>query len=166
MSRTSVVVAVLALAAAFAAPAVVSSAPSAALAADPAVEVGTEAPDFTLKDQDGKDVQLSSYRGKKTVVVAFYPKAFSPGCTREMKCFATDWRKVEERGAQVLAVSGDPTDKLKEFATSVGARHPLLSDGTYAVAKRWGVYVPSPEGGFAARSVFIVDREGKVRWLL
>jgi peroxiredoxin len=137
-----------------------------ALAADAPVEVGTEAPDFKLKDQDGKEVQLSTYRGKKNVVVAFYPKAFSPGCTREMKCISTEWKKLEERGAEVLAVSGDPVEKLKEFAASVGSRHPMLSDGDFAVAKRWGVYTPSPEGGFAARSVFVVDREGKVRWMI
>lgn len=167
MPRAAVLapVLVLGLAAAVSVPLPPDGAP-AAFAADPAVEVGVEAPDFTLKDQDGKDVQLSTFRGKKTVVVAFFPKAMTPGCTREMKCFATEWKKIEERGAQILAVSGDPVAKQKEFATSVGARHPLLSDGDFAVAKRWGVFVPSPEGGFAARSVFVVDREGKVRWTL
>lgn len=158
---------------ALAAAALVAPASPAALAAPdeppaaPAeVKVGAPAPDFTLKDQEGKDVALSSFKGKRTIVVAFYPKAFSPGCTREMKCFASEWRKVDENGALVLAISGDPVAKQKDFATAVGVKFPLLSDESFAVAKRWGVFVPSTEGGFAARSVFIVDREGVVQWML
>lgn len=126
---------------------------------------GDEAPDFTLKDQDGKDVSLASYRGKKNVVIAFYPRAFTPGCTKEMTCFTSEWRKIEDRGAQVLALSGDPVTKLREFATAIGTRFPLLSDAGLAVAKRYGVFTASPDGGFAARSIFLVDREGKLRWV-
>lgn len=126
---------------------------------------GDEAPAFTLKDQDGNDVSLASYRGKKNVVIAFYPKAFTPGCTKEMTCFTAEWRKFEERGAQVLAVSGDPVAEIRKFATAVGARFPLLSDDDLAVAKRYGVFTASPGGGFATRSIFLVDREGKLRWV-
>lgn len=134
-------------------------------AAKPKVEVGAEAPDFTLKDQDGNDVTLSSYRGKKNVVVAFYPKASTPGCTVEMKCFTKEFRKVEERGAVILAVSGDTVADIKSFATSVGARFPMLSDAGCAVAKTYGVFVQNMQGGFAARSAFLVDMEGKLRWV-
>lgn len=128
------------------------------------VAVGAEAPDFTLKDQDGKDVTLSSFRGKKNVVVAFYPKDFSPGCTTQMKCVTKEWRKIEERGATVLAISGDPVAKHKEFAVALGVRFPLLSDPDFAVTKKYGVFVPSTDGGYAARSVFLVDHAGNVRW--
>lgn len=137
----------------------------AADAAEGEIKLGAEAPDFTLKDQDGKDVQLSSFRGKKNVVIAFYPKAGTAGCTREMKCFTLEWKKIEDRGGQVLAVSGDAQAALKNFATALGTKFPLLSDSDFAVAKKWGVWVASPEGGFAARSAFLVDREGKLRWI-
>lgn len=135
------------------------------LKSPPKIGVGAEAPDFTLKDQDGKDVALSSFRGKKNVVVAFYPRAFTPGCTREMKCFSSEWRRVDDLGAQVLAVSGDPVAKLREFATAVGTRFPLLSDPEFVVAKTYGVFAPSADGGFASRSIFLVDREGKLAWI-
>lgn len=127
--------------------------------------VGSEAPDFTLKDSEGNDVKLSSYRGKKNVVIAFYPKAHSKLCTTEMKCFATEWRKVDERGAVVLAVSGDPVAELRKFASATGARYPMLSDAGLAVAKTYGVYNASPDGGYASRAAFLVDQEGKIRWL-
>jgi hypothetical protein len=82
-----------------------------------------------------------------------------------MKCLARDWRAVEERGATVLGLSGDPVAKHKEFATALGVRFPLLADTDLAVAKAYGVFTPSPDGGYAARSVFVVDREGKLRWM-
>jgi peroxiredoxin (alkyl hydroperoxide reductase subunit C) len=157
---------VLVAAVSFAGPAAAQEAPAPEAKAPAEVAVGAEAPDFTLKDSDGNDVTLSSYRGKKTVVVAFFPAALSKLCTIEMKCLSTEWRRIEDRGATVLAVSGDAPEKQKEFAKAVGARFPLLTDAGFAVSKRYGVYTPSPDGGFAARSVFVVDREGKVRWLL
>lgn len=149
------------LAAALAAASLV--APAADARAD--LAVGDEVPDFTLKDQDGKDVTLSSFRGKKSVVVGFYPKDFSPGCTTQMKCVTREWKKIEDRGAVVLAISGDPVAKHKEFAVALGVRFPLLSDPDFAVSKKYGVFTPSTDGGYAARSVFVVDREGKLRWM-
>lgn len=160
-----------------AAAALLASAPSAlraddgteggAAAADekPRAEVGGLAPDFTLKDQEGNEVSLSSYRGRKNVVVAFYPKVFTAGCTKEMKCLNADWRKVEERGATVLALSGDAQEEVQQFAKSLGSRFPMLSDKDLAVAKAYGVYVASPGGGYAGRSVFLVDTEGRIRWM-
>jgi peroxiredoxin Q/BCP len=152
----------LAVAAALAAAVALASAAAPPARAD--VKAGDEAPDFTLKDQEGNDVTLSAFRGKKNVVVAFYPKDFTPGCTAEMKCVVRERRKIEERGAVVLGVSGDAVASHKEFATSLGIKFPLLADADFAVAKKYGVYVPSTEGGYAARSVFVVDLEGKVRW--
>jgi peroxiredoxin len=141
------------------------AAPPPAAAASGKLEVGATAPDFTLKDQDGKPVTLSSFRGRRSVVLAFYPRAMTAGCTREMKILSAEWRKVDARGAEVLGISGDPVEKAREFATAVGTRFPLLSDPDFAVAKAYGVYTASPDGGFAARSVFLVDREGKLRWI-
>ncbi len=129
------------------------------------VKVGDAAPDFTLKDQDGKDVKLSSYKGAKTVLVAFYPKDFSPGCTNEMKCLVKENRKIVARDVVVLAVSVDPVESHARFATTLGVQFRLLSDADLAVAKLYGVATPSAGGAFAARSAFIVDKDGKVRWL-
>jgi len=127
--------------------------------------VGDAAPDFALKDQDGKEVKLSSFKGGKTVVVAFYPKDFSPGCTNEMKCLVKENNKLAARDVVVLAVSVDPVESHARFATTLGVQFRLLSDVDLAVAKQYGVYVPSAGGAFATRSAFIVDKEGKIRWL-
>lgn len=127
--------------------------------------VGSEAPDFTLPDQEGKPVALSSFRGKKTVVLAFYPRALSAGCTREMKLLSTEWRKVDARGAEIVGIGVDPVAKVKEFAVAVGTRFPMLSDAEHKASRAYGVFTASPEGGFAARAIFVVDREGKIRFV-
>ena len=129
------------------------------------VKVGDAAPDFALKDQDGKEVKLSSFKGQKNVVVAFYPKDFSPGCTNEMKCLVKDNRKVLSRDCVVLAVSADDVETHARFAKTLGVQFRLLADTDLAVAKLYDVAVPSPGGAYAARSAFVVDKEGKVRWL-
>jgi peroxiredoxin Q/BCP len=127
------------------------------------VKVGDAAPDFTLKDQDGKDVKLSSFAGKKNVVLAFYPKDFSGGCTTQMKCVQKELRKVEGHDFAVLAVSVDTVEQHANFAKSLGVQFRLLSDPDLAVAKLYDVAAAA--GGYAARSAFVVDKEGKVRWL-
>ena len=142
-----------ALALAFAAPALAE------------IGVGDAAPDFTLKDQDGKDVKLSSYAGQKNVVVAFYPKDFSAGCTNEMKCLAKENRKIAALDTVVLAISADAVESHARFATTLGIPFRLLADTDLAVAKLYGVFTPSAGGPFAARSAFVVDKQGKVRWL-
>jgi peroxiredoxin Q/BCP len=129
------------------------------------ISVGDAAPDFTLKDQDGKDVKLSSFKGGKTVLVAFYPKDFSTGCTNEMKCLVKETNKLKARDVVVLAISVDAVESHARFATTLGVQFRLLSDPDLAVAKAYGVYTPSAGGAFATRSAFIVDKEGKVRWL-
>jgi len=130
-----------------------------ALAAAPAfaeVKVGDAAPEFTLKDQDGKEVKLSSFKGQKNVIVAFYPHDFSGGCTTEMKCLVKEMNKLAAR---------DSVEKHADFAKTLGIQFRILSDPDLAVAKLYDVASPSADGGFATRSAFIVDKEGKVRWL-
>lgn len=153
------------LALAWVAPAILSSPEAGPAAAEGPPQVGDAAPDFTLKDQDGKDVSLASFRGKKSVVIAFYPRDFTPGCTKQNKCFAREHRKIEDRGAALLAISADPVEKHRDFASTLGAQYRMLADVKNEVSKAYGVFVPSPEGGFAARSTFLVDREGKLRWI-
>jgi len=139
----------------------------AALAAPAFAEakVGDAAPDFTLKDQDGKDVKLSSFKGQKNVIVAFYPKDFSGGCTTEMKCLVKDINKLAARETIVLAISVDTVESHARFATTLGIQFRILADTDLAVAKLYDVATPSADGGFANRSAFIVDKEGKLRWL-
>jgi len=130
--------------------------------ADDVPGVGDAAPDFSLQDAAGNDVSLASFRGKSHVLVAFYPKDFSPGCTNEMKCLGREHRELEKLGVQVLGISADAPESHKRFASALGLRFPLLSDAEMEVAKAYGVFTPSPTGGFAVRSVFLVDREGKL----
>ena len=136
---------------------------AAAFAAD--LAVGDAAPDFTLKDQDGKDVKLSSFAGKKAVVIAFFPAAQTPGCTKEMTCFTHDIKKIEDRDATVLAISVDTVAKQRDFATGLGAKFPLLSDESRAVSKLYQVLVADTGGGYASRSTFVVDKAGKIAWV-
>ena len=130
----------------------------------PRLEVGREAPDFTLRDQHGQDVTLSSYRGSKAVVVMFYPYAFSRVCTGELCAVRDSLPSFESDAVQVLAVSCDPMFTLRAFAESEGLTFPLLSDfwPHGEVAASYGVL--DPARGCADRSTFIVDRAGVLRW--
>jgi|SRR5579875_161746 len=129
------------------------------------VGVGEEAPDFTLKDQNGEEVTLSKLRGSP-VVLYFYPKAETPGCTTQA-CGVRDHRaQYEELGAKVLGVSPDPVERIKRFAENHGLNFTLLSDEDHEVASRYGVWVKKRMYGKeyfgVQRSTFIIDPEGKV----
>jgi peroxiredoxin Q/BCP len=128
-------------------------------------KVGEPAPDFTLKDQDGKDVKLSDYKGKQHVLLAFYPKDGSNGCTNEMKTFVASWKKLRARDVMILAISGDPVESHCKFAAELGVQFRLLSDPGLATAKTYDVVSEQPSGAVAARSAFLVDKEGRLRWL-
>ena len=126
--------------------------------------LGDPAPDFTLRDQFGQDVTLSSFRGRKAVVVFFYPYAFSGVCTGEMAGIRDRLAEFMTFDTEVLAISTDPTYSLRVFADADGLNFPLLSDfwPHGAVARAYGVF--DPERGVARRSSFVVDRSGVVRW--
>jgi peroxiredoxin len=128
------------------------------------LETGQEAPDFTLRDQHGQQVSLSSFRGEKAVVVMFYPYAFSRVCTGELCAVRDSLPNFESDDVQVLAVSCDPLFSLRAFAEQDGLTFPLLSDfwPHGAVAAAYGVL--DEERGCAARSTFIVDKQGVLRW--
>jgi len=127
--------------------------------------VGKEAPDFKLKDQDGKEVSLRQFRGKK-VVLYFYPKDFSPGCTKEACSFRDNDSVLREKGAVVLGVSLDDSASHKSFRESQGLKFPLLADPTAETSKKYGVYKLRNLGGKEfmgiERSTFIIDENGKV----
>ena len=116
------------------------------------IAVGTKAPDFTLQDQDQNDVTLSSFQGKKNVVLAFYPLDFSPVCSKEHACFRDDLKGFEGHNAQVLGVSVDSAWAHKAFARHLGVSYPLLADfhPRGQVAAKFGLY-PGRQGHHAAR---------------
>src|SRR5437660_6946902 len=104
-----------------------------------ALQPGETAPDFTLKDQHGDDVSLTALRGK-TVVLYFYPKALTSGCTTQA-CGVRDHRAdYEQAGAVVMGVSPDPVSKVKQFDDKHDLRFPLLADEDHAVAEAYGVW--------------------------
>lgn len=129
-----------------------------------ALSVGTAAPDFSLKDQNQKDVKLSDYRGKKNVVMVFYPLDWSPICTNEHVCLVNDMKQFDQLDAQVLGLSVDSVWSHKAFAEKTGIQYPLLADfqPRGAVAEKFGVYLP--DKGITGRAIAIIDRKGNVAW--
>ena len=128
------------------------------------LELGGPAPDFTLRDQFGQDVTLSSYRGTKAVAILFYPYAFSGVCTGEMAGVRDRLAEFLTFDTEVLAVSCDPMFALRAFADSDGLNFPLLSDfwPHGDVAKAFEVF--DERSGSARRSSYVIDREGNLRW--
>jgi peroxiredoxin (alkyl hydroperoxide reductase subunit C) len=128
--------------------------------------VGEAAPDFTLRDQHGKAVSLSDYRGVKSVLVVFFPFAFSGICTGELLEIRDDLGAFASDAVQVLAMSCDHMFTQRAWSDAQGYFFPVLSDfwphgGT---AKAYGVFDES--GGFSIRGTFLIDPEGIVRWAL
>jgi peroxiredoxin len=126
--------------------------------------IGSPAPDFTLKDQDQKDVSLASFRGKKRVVLIFYPLDWSPVCTKEHICLVNDMKRFDQLDAQVLGVSVDSVWSHKAYAEKMGIHYPLLADfhPRGAVAEKYGVYLA--DKGITGRAISIIDRDGKLAW--
>jgi len=126
------------------------------------LKVGDMAPDFTLPSTTGKNVTLSEFRGKKNVVLAFYPAAFTGGCTKEMTAYGQSLDKFETSDTQVFGISTDNTPSQKVFADQVKATFPMLSDfARREVTKSYGVLMP--DRGIANRATFVVDKEGRIQ---
>jgi peroxiredoxin Q/BCP len=129
------------------------------------LDVGNAAPDFTLHDQNEKPISLSSYRGKP-VVVYFYPKADTPGCTKEACAFRDARKEYEKAGAIVLGISPDPVKALKKFADKYELNFTLLADPDHAVAESYGVWVEKSMYGKKymgiERSTFVIGKDGKI----
>jgi peroxiredoxin Q/BCP len=133
------------------------------------LEPGDPAPDFTLPDQHGSPVTLSDLRGK-AVVLYFYPKADTPGCTTQA-CGVRDHRTDYERaGAVVLGVSPDPVKRIAKFDDKYGLGFPLLADEDHAVAEAYGVWIEKSMYGRKymgnERTTFVIDPEGKIEQVL
>ncbi|MEV4053723.1 peroxiredoxin [Amycolatopsis sp. NPDC049688] len=128
------------------------------------VEVGSEAPDFTLNDYNKQPVQLSSFRGDKPVLLVFYPFAFSGICTGELCQLRDEFADYDGKGVQVLGVSVDTPFSLKAWAEKEGYQFPLLSDfwPHGEVARAYGVF--NEDAGLAVRGTFLIDTAGVVRF--
>ncbi|MEU0535756.1 peroxiredoxin [Amycolatopsis tolypomycina] len=128
------------------------------------VEVGSEAPDFTLNDYNKQPVQLSSFRGDKPVLLVFYPFAFSGICTGELCQLRDEFADYDNKGVQVLGVSVDTPFSLKAWAEKEGYQFPLLSDfwPHGEVARAYGVF--NEDAGLAVRGTFLIDTDGVVRF--
>ena len=126
------------------------------------VEIGQEAPDFTLKDQDGNEVSLASFRGNQNVVIVFYPFTFPGVCQGELCSLRDDLSEFDAVKAQVIAISCDTRHAQKQWATQQGFTFPVLSDfwPHGAVARAYGVF--NEQLGCANRATFVIDTTGKV----
>ena len=128
------------------------------------LQIGGPAPDFTLRDQFGQDVRLSDFRGRKAVVLMFFPFAFTGVCTGELSGVRDRLDEFLTFDTEVLALSCDPMHALRAWADSDGLNFPLLSDfwPHGEVARAYGVF--DERHGSARRSSYVVDREGAVTW--
>ena len=130
-----------------------------------ALKQGDEAPDFELRSHRGGTVKLSDFRGKKNVVVAFHPLAFTPVCATQMSSYQSDMKRFGDADAAVLGVSIDPQPSKTAWAKELGVTSfDLLSDNyPYGeVAQKYGVF--RQKDGISDRAVFVIDKQGKVRW--
>ena len=122
---------------------------------------GSDAPDFTLPSQDGTPINLRDFRGK-WVVLYFYPKDQTPGCSREAHNFQADQTKYAERNAVVLGVSVDSVDSHKKFCAKEGLNFKLLADTDHKVTDSYGSLTNLGLVKFAARHTFLIDPNGKI----
>ncbi|HEY2627362.1 MAG TPA: peroxiredoxin [Candidatus Udaeobacter sp.] len=122
---------------------------------------GTQAPEFSLTTGDGSQVSLKDYRGK-WVVLYFYPKDFTSGCTMEAKNFERDLAKYEQAGAVVLGVSVDTAQSHKDFCTKEGLNFKLLADPDARVSTEYGSVMDYKGTTLAARNTFIVNPKGEI----
>ena len=133
------------------------------------LNAGDEAPDFELPDQDGEPVRLSSYRGSP-VVLYFYPKADTPGCTTQACGIRDRSGEYEERGAKVLGISPDTPAKLRKFADKYGLAFTLLADPEHEVADTYGTWVEKSMYGKkymgVQRATFVIDPDGRIATVL
>ncbi len=151
MSPKATMLSVFGLALAFLAPQ--------ARAAD--LKVGDPAPAFTMQGSDGKTHTLADYKGKQGIVIAWYPKAFTGGCTAECKSFREHSAEMKKMGVAYFTASVDTADLNKKFGESLDVDYPILSDPDKTVANAYGVI--NPTRGMANRWTFYIDKTGVIR---
>jgi len=128
------------------------------------IAVGQTAPEFTLLNQEKKEVKLSDFAGKKNVVLVWYPLDWSPTCTNEHICFVNEMKAFETLDAEVLGVSVDSVWSHKAYAEKMGIKYSLLADfhPKGAMSEKYGVYLA--DKGITGRAIAIVNKAGKVAW--
>ena len=133
------------------------------------LEVGMKAPDFTLPDKDGREVSLSEFAGKK-IVLYFYPKDNTPGCTRQACAFAGAYGEFEKRGVTVIGISKDSVASHQKFADKYGLPFILLSDPELEAIKAYGVWQEKKLYGKASmgvvRTTFVIDENGVIERIM
>ncbi len=125
------------------------------------IKVGDDAPDFNLKNQRGESISLKEFLGKKAVVLFFYPKDNSPGCTKEACKFRDSYEDFKDSGAEVLGISSQSEESHSIFSTSFNLPFSLLSDEDGKVRSLYGV--PSSLGLIPGRVTYVIDKAGIVR---
>jgi peroxiredoxin Q/BCP len=130
------------------------------------MEINDKAPDFRTTDENGKEVALKDFRGK-TVVLYFYPKADTPGCTKEACEFRDTYKKIEKTGAVLLGISKDTAESQKKFQDKFSLPFPLLADADKKIAEKFGVVKEKNMYGRKvmgiARTTFVIGPEGKIQ---
>lgn len=127
------------------------------------LKVGDDAPDFTMPGSDGKTYKLSDFKGKQAVVVAWYPRAFTGGCTKECKSFKADGDKIRAYNVAYFTASNDDAKKNAEFAKSLDLDYPILSDADSSVSMKYGVF--NAERKAANRWTFYIGADGKILFI-
>lgn len=137
--------------------------------AQPPLKVGDTAPDFASTDQDGKAVKLSNYKGKK-VVLYFYPKDDTPGCTAQACNLRDNYTQLQDAGYVVLGVSGDDEASHKAFQEKYALPFTLVADVDKSINKKYGVWIEKEKEGVkymgTARTTFILDEQGKIKEII
>ncbi len=122
-------------------------------------QTGDTAPDFTAMDSDGHVVNLAALLKKGPTIIAFFPKAFTPGCTKELKAYSAD-DAIQAHTAQVIAISTDDATAMKKFKSAVGATYPLVPDPEGILVRLFGVKMPLIN--VAKRVTFVIGTNGKI----
>jgi peroxiredoxin len=125
-------------------------------------QVGERAPEFTAASTSGSDVSLGSFRGKRSVLLAFFPLAFTGTCTKELICFTEDFDQFAGNGVEILPISVDSTASLREFKNKLQMKTELLSDFNRDVSRAYGVL--NEDRFYSNRAYFLIDRDGILRW--
>ena len=133
-------------------------------------KIGNKAPAFSLKNQDGDTVKLSQYKGDKNVVVYFYPKAMTPGCTTQACGIRDSKKELAKLDTVVLGISPDPYPRLDKFREKQNLNFDLLSDEDHATAEKYGVWglkkFMGREFTGILRTTFLIDKEGRLRHII
>jgi peroxiredoxin len=125
-------------------------------------QVGDLAPDFSVASTSGNEVSLSSFRGKRNVLLAFFPLAFTGTCSKELICFTEDFDQFAGKGVEILPISVDSIPSLREFKNKLQMKTELLSDFKRVISRAYGVL--NEERFYSNRAYFLIDKAGRVQW--